>query len=157
MRIGHGFDIHRLIEHKKLKLAGVEIPFHQGFLAHSDGDVVLHAVTDAICGALAFGDIGQHFPDTDETIKNIDSALILKKIYQQALAQNYQISNLDVTILAEQPKLATYIPSMRQSLATILQTAIENISIKAKTMEKLGPIGEGQAIAAEVIVLLRKI
>ena len=154
MRIGQGWDIHRLVDGRPLRLCGITIPFERGLLGHSDGDAVLHAVTDALLGALAAGDIGQHFPDTDPRYGGIDSAVLLNHVVAVARTQGESVGNVDVTILAEQPKLAPHLGVMRARLAELLGIAAERVSLKAKTMEGLGSIGAGEAIAALAVVLL---
>lgn len=154
IRVGHGFDIHRLVPDRPLRLGGIAIPFDSGLLGHSDGDAVLHAVTDALLGALAAGDIGRHFPDTDPRFKNRDSADLVRAIMQRVHASGYTVSNLDVTIHAEQPKLASYINAMRARIAELLAVGIDRISAKAKTMEGLDAVGRGEAIAATAVVLI---
>ena len=153
-RVGQGWDIHRLVEGRRLVLAGIEIPFERGSLGHSDGDVVLHAVTDAILGALAAGDIGQHFPDTDPRLDGADSAVLLAEIVALAGTRGGRVGNVDVTILAERPKLAPFMASMRTRLAVLLQVDEACVGIKAKTMEGLGAIGAGDAIAALAVALV---
>ena len=156
MRIGYGYDVHRLSEGRKLILGGVEIPFAKGLLGHSDADVLVHAIIDAILGALARGDIGQLFPDTDEKYKNIDSRILLRKTAEMMFAADLQIGNLDETVCAEKPKLKDFIPEMRKNIAADLQTEIENISIKATTEEGLGISGNEKGISATAVVLLEK-
>ncbi len=148
MRVGQGWDIHRLVAGRPLRLGGVEVPSARGLLGHSDGDVVLHAVTDALLGAMAAGDIGQRFPDTDPRYRGIDSAALLAEVVRLASARGYRIGNVDVTILAEQPQLAPHVPAMQRRLAELLGVATEQVGIKAKTTEGLGAIGAGDAIAA---------
>lgn len=157
MRIGYGYDVHKLVENRKLTLGGVNIPFKKGLLGHSDADVLIHAVIDAILGALAKGDIGLLFPDTDENYKDIDSRLLLRKTYEIMQDSGYEIGNMDATICAQQPKLQSYIPQMRKNLASDLQTEIFNISIKATTEENLGITGNGKGISATSVVLIIKI
>ncbi len=154
MRIGYGYDVHRLIPDRKLILGGVEIPFHSGLLGHSDADVVIHAIIDAILGALARGDIGQHFPDTNPEYKNISSRILLSKISSLISESNMRIENVDTTICAQEPKLTLYIKEMRSNLAKDLQTDIDNISIKATTEEGLGISGSQKGISATAVVLL---
>lgn len=154
MRIGQGWDIHRLVDGRPLRLCGIDVPSERGLLGHSDGDVVLHAVTDALLGALAAGDIGQHFPDTDPRYRGIDSALLLAEVVKMAAARLYQVGNVDVTILAERPQLAAHVGAMRKRLATVLGVAAERVGIKAKTMEGLGAIGAGDAIGALAVAML---
>lgn len=153
-RIGHGYDCHRFAVGGKLILGGVWVPYEKGVIAHSDGDVVMHALCDALLGAAALGDIGQHFPDTAAEFRGIDSRLLLEKVIALTQQQNFVLKNIDVTILAERPKLFSYIPQMRENLATILTLPIAQISIKAKTNEKMGFIGRGEGIAAEAVVLI---
>ena len=148
VRVGQGWDIHRLVAGRALRLSGVDVPGDRGLLGHSDGDVVLHAVTDALLGALAAGDIGQRFPDSDPRYRGIDSALLLGEVVELVSARGYRIGNVDVTILAEQPKLAPHMPAMQRRLGELLGVEAEQVGIKAKTMEALGPIGAGEAIAA---------
>ncbi len=157
MRIGFGYDVHKLVENRKLILGGVNIPFEKGLLGHSDADVLIHAVIDAILGALAKGDIGVLFPDADEKYKDIDSRILLRKIYEIMQDSGYEIGNLDTTICAQQPKLQSYIHQMRENLASDMQTDISNISIKATTEEGIGFIGEGKGISATSVVLIIKI
>lgn len=156
-RIGNGFDAHRFKPGVPLVLGGVTVPFDKGLEAHSDGDVVIHALCDALLGALAKGDIGQHFPDSDQQFKGIDSRILLRKV--QALVQEagYALVNADITIIAQAPKLAAFVVSMRQHLAADLHTAIDNISIKATTTERLGFTGREEGIAAMASVLLQAV
>lgn len=155
IRIGHGFDIHRLKENgKPLVIGGVPIPFDKGIVAHSDGDVLLHALCDAFLGAAALGDIGQHFPDHDPRYESANSLKLLDHVLQLVIRKEFYIINLDATILLEKPKLAPYIDSMRQLLASATHIDLTQISIKAKTMETLGDIGKGLAVAAHAVVLL---
>ena len=154
LRIGNGFDAHRFKPDGKLILGGVEIPHHSGMEAHSDGDVVLHAVCDAILGALAKGDIGKHFPDTSDDFAGIDSRLLLRRVYDIMAKENYKIVNLDVTVIAQVPKLAPYIDEMRNNIAQDLQTTLANVSVKATTTEKMGFTGREEGIAVMSSVLL---
>lgn len=154
MRIGQGFDAHRFKPGGRLVLGGVEIPHDQGLEAHSDGDVLIHALCDAILGALALGDIGQHFPDSDDDFKGIDSRRLLRQVMTLIGERDYRIQNADLTLIAQQPKLAPYIQAMRELLATDLQTDIDNLSIKATTTEGMGFTGRGEGIAAMASVLL---
>lgn len=156
-RIGYGYDVHKLVEERKLILGGVDIPYEKGLLGHSDADVLLHALTDALLGAVALGDIGKHFPDTDEKYKGIDSMLLLKEAYKLVLEKGYKISNCDMTISAQKPKLLPYIEKMRENIATALDTDVANISVKATTTEKLGFEGRGEGISATCVVLVCKI
>ena len=157
MRIGYGYDVHKLEQNRKLILGGVDIPFEKGLLGHSDADVLIHAIIDAVLGALAKGDIGLLFPDSDDNYKNIDSRILLRKIYKIMLDSSYEIGNLDATICAQQPKLQSYINQMRKNVASDLHTDISNISIKATTEENLGITGKGKGITASSIVLLEEI
>ena len=154
MRIGSGFDVHRLVEGRKLILGGVDIPFEKGLDGHSDADVAVHALMDAILGALALGDIGQHFPPSDETYRGADSMKLLSAVVSLMKEKGYRIGNVDLTVIAEKPKMAPHIPMMRQNIAAALETEIENVSVKATTTEKLGFTGRGEGIAAEAVVLL---
>ena len=157
MRIGFGTDIHRLVVGRKLIIAGVNIPSQLGELAHSDGDVLYHALSDAILGALALGDIGIYFPDTIEATSDMDSSEIVRFVYDKMVERNYEIGNVDITITLEQPKLKDYRMKMRENIAELLHTDIENISIKAGTNEGLDDIGHGLAIKVDAIVLLKEI
>ena len=154
MRIGQGFDVHRFQPEGKLIVGGVEIPYHLGIAAHSDGDVLLHAVTDALLGALADGDIGRHFPDNDPQWQGADSAALLRQVHARVAAAGYRINNLDSTIIAQAPKMAPHIPGMRRVLAESLDVAESAVSVKATTTEQLGPFGRGEGIAAQAVVLL---
>lgn len=156
LRIGHGYDVHRLVKDRDLIIGGVNIPYHLGLLGHSDADVLLHAISDSILGALALGDIGKHFPDTDEEYKGANSLSLLRMVYELALQNGYEIVNVDATVLAEAPKLALFIPQMRLNIARALDTELTNISVKATTEEGLGFTGEKQGIAAHAVCLLRK-
>lgn len=155
-RIGQGFDLHRLEENRKLILGGIEIAHNKGLLGHSDADVLAHAITDALLGALALGDIGTHFPDNDPKYKGIDSLILLKKTYELVKSKGYSINNIDNTIQAQEPKMKPHIPKIQEKLALLLEIETSQISIKAKTMEGLGPIGEKQAIAVQSVILLKK-
>ncbi len=155
-RIGYASDIHRLVKDRKLVLGGVEIPYEFGLLGHSDADVVIHALGESILGALALGDLGTHFPDTDEKYKGIDSKILLKEIYKLMRNEGYSLGNADVSISLEKPKLKNYIPQMRKILAEILNVDVSAISIKAGTNEGVGPVGHGEACVATSVVLLRK-
>jgi 2-C-methyl-D-erythritol 2,4-cyclodiphosphate synthase len=155
MRIGHGYDVHRFGGDKTLILGGVHIPHAQGVIAHSDGDVVLHALTDALLGAAALGDIGQHFPDTDQEWRGKDSRFFVRAVVQLVQQHHWQVGNIDITIITEQPKLAPYITAMRQAVAEDLRKPITDINIKATTTEKLGYIGRGEGIAVHAVVLLQ--
>ena len=156
MRIGFASDIHQLVENRKLILAGVIIPFSKGEKAHSDGDVVYHALGESILGALALGDLGKFFPDNDEKYKDMDSSLIIKKIKQMMDERNYKVNNVDISITLEAPKLKDYILKMRENIANLLEINIDQVSVKAGTNEKLDEIGKGNAVKAESIILLIK-
>jgi 2-C-methyl-D-erythritol 2,4-cyclodiphosphate synthase len=154
LRIGEGWDIHALAEGRKLMLGGIEIPHAKGLLGHSDADVLLHALTDALLGAAALGDIGKHFPDTDAQYKGADSALLLAKVVADVRALGYRIGNVDSTIIAQAPKLAPYISAMRERIAAVLGVDVGQVNVKAKTAERLGPVGQCLAIEARAVVLL---
>ncbi|MCK4839613.1 MAG: 2-C-methyl-D-erythritol 2,4-cyclodiphosphate synthase [Desulfobulbaceae bacterium] len=156
LRVGQGFDAHRFKSGAKLVLGGVSIAYEQGLEAHSDGDVLIHALCDALLGALALGDIGQHFPDNSDDYKGIDSRILLRRVMELIQEKNYQIGNVDMTIIAQAPKMASHLPAMRENLATDMQTPIDNVSIKATTTEKMGFTGRGEGIAAQAVVLLQK-
>lgn len=156
IRIGEGWDIHALVEGRKLILGGVEIPHSKGLLGHSDADALLHAITDAILGAAALGDIGSHFPDTDAQFKGADSAVLLREVARLVRAKGFEIGNVDSTVIAQAPKLAPHISAMRQSIAQALSVSIDQVNVKAKTAEKMGPVGEGLAMEARAVVLLVK-
>jgi len=153
-RIGHGIDVHRFGEGDSVTLGGVNIAHSHGLIAHSDGDVALHALCDALLGALALGDIGKHFPDTDNSYKNADSRVLLRRVFALIQAQGYQLGNCDLTILAEKPKLAPHISLMQQRIAEDLATSKNNVSIKATTTEKLGFVGRQEGIEAHAVVFL---
>lgn len=153
-RIGHGFDVHAFTEGDHIVLAGIRIEHNQGLLAHSDGDVAIHAICDALLGSIAAGDIGSHFPDSDPQYKNIDSRLLLESVYQKVKQEAYRLSNLDITIVAQTPKLSSYIDSMCESLAGILKVQKNQINVKATTTEKLGYTGRKEGIAVHAVVLV---
>ncbi|BDT67400.1 2-C-methyl-D-erythritol 2,4-cyclodiphosphate synthase [Comamonadaceae bacterium OS-1] len=155
-RIGEGWDVHALVAGRKLILGGVEIPHTMGLLGHSDADALLHAITDALLGAAALGDIGTHFSDTDPQFKGADSMVLLVEALRRVAAQGYQIGNIDSTIIAQAPKMVPHIPAMRARIASGLGLELEQINIKAKTAEKMGPVGLGQSIEARAVVLLYK-
>lgn len=157
LKIGHGYDVHELVANRDLIIGGVKIPYEKGLLGHSDADVLLHAITDAIIGALGMGDIGHAFPDTDPETQGIASTKILADIYQVMVEKGYRIGNIDATILAEAPKMAPHLQEMKQIIAEILQTEIENINIKATTTEKLGFIGRREGMACEAVVLISQV
>ncbi|MGL6258504.1 2-C-methyl-D-erythritol 2,4-cyclodiphosphate synthase [Vibrio sp. WXL103] len=156
MRIGHGFDVHKFGGEGPVIIGGVAIPYEQGLIAHSDGDVALHALCDALLGAIAAGDIGRHFPDTDDKWKGANSRDLLKDVYQRVKAQGYQLGNADVTIMAQAPKMAPHIDDMCQAIAEDLETDVSNINVKATTTERLGFTGRKEGIATEAVVLLIK-
>lgn len=156
MRIGHGYDVHRLAEGRRLVLGGVEIPWVKGLLGHSDADVLLHALMDALLGAAALGDIGKLFPDKDDRYLNADSMLLLEEVVELIHAKGYTVGNADCTVLAQKPKLAPYIPLMRERIAKTLDVAIDRVSVKATTEEGLGFTGDGSGIAAHAVVLLEE-
>jgi len=156
IRIGHGYDVHRLVKNRRLILGGVDIDYELGLLGHSDADVLLHAICDAILGALGLGDIGQHFPDTDDTLAGIDSRKILGEVILKMTDTGYQLGNLDATIICQKPKLAPHIPTMITNIAKECQATPGQINIKATTTEKLGLTGRGEGIAAHAVVLLQR-
>ncbi|MDD0824585.1 2-C-methyl-D-erythritol 2,4-cyclodiphosphate synthase [Mannheimia sp. AT1] len=157
IRIGHGFDVHAFGEDRPLIIAGVEVPYHTGFIAHSDGDVALHALTDALLGAAALGDIGKLFPDTDMQYKNADSRGLLIEAYRQVQALGYKVGNVDVTIIAQVPRMRPHIDKMRQVIADDLKCDISLVNVKATTTEKLGFTGRSEGIACEAVALLLKV
>lgn len=157
MRIGHGYDVHKLVEGRKLIMGGVDIPFEKGLLGHSDADVLLHAIADAILGALALGDIGKHFPDTDPAFKGADSIKLLEHVVSLAIAKGYAIGNLDATIIAQRPKMAPHIQTMRANVAKACKVDIELINIKATTEEGLGFTGRAEGISAHAVVLMARL
>lgn len=155
-RVGTGYDVHKLVENRKLILCGVEVPYELGLLGHSDADVALHALSDALLGAAALGDIGKHFPDTDERFEGADSAVLLEHVVGLLQEKGWQINNVDVTIIAQRPKLAGYIPAMRARVAQVLAIDEDCVNVKATTTEKLGFTGRGEGIAAEAVASLVK-
>lgn len=155
MRIGHGFDVHRLIEGRPLLLGGVKIPYEKGLDGHSDADVLLHAISDALLGAAALGDIGRHFPDTDPSYKNADSGILLGQVLELLRQNHFDCENVDATIIAQKPKMAPYIEEIRQRIASILQVNMSQVNVKATTTEKLGFAGREEGIAAEAVVLIQ--
>ena len=157
MRIGHGYDVHKLVADRKLILGGVEIPYDKGLLGHSDADALIHAIMDAILGALALGDIGKHFPDTSDKFKDISSIYLLEKASAFMKEKGYTVSNIDATVIAQAPKLAPYIQEMRENIANALNCDVEDVNVKATTEEKLGFTGDGLGIAAHAVCLLKKI
>ncbi|ALM54523.1 2-C-methyl-D-erythritol 2,4-cyclodiphosphate synthase [Halomonas huangheensis] len=154
MRIGHGFDVHRFGEGDHLMIGGVRIPFDHAFIAHSDGDVLLHAISDALLGACALGDIGHHFPDTDPAWRGADSRDLLRQVMTSVAEQGYRVANLDATLMAQAPKMAPHLAAMREYIADDLRVPMEAINVKATTTERLGFTGRGEGIAAEAVVLL---
>jgi len=156
MRVGIGYDVHQLVEGRPCIIGGVTIPYERGLLGHSDADVLLHAISDAILGALGQGDIGKHFPDTDQAFKDADSLVLLQQVWQIARTMGYELGNIDAVIIAEKPKMAPYIPQMVEKLATALDTDKSNVNVKATTTEKLGFVGREEGIAAQAIVCLNK-
>ncbi len=157
MRIGHGYDVHRLVEGRSLILGGVRVPFEKGLDGHSDADVLTHAVMDALLGAAALGDIGKLFPDADDRYLGADSIALLREVDRRLTEAGYRLGNLDVTVIAQRPKLAPYINQMRQNLAAALRTELQNISVKATTEEHLGFTGSGEGIAAHAVCLLEPV
>ncbi|NCN70302.1 MAG: 2-C-methyl-D-erythritol 2,4-cyclodiphosphate synthase [Betaproteobacteria bacterium] len=153
-RIGEGWDIHALVSGRKLILGGVEVPYHLGLLGHSDADVLLHAITDALLGAAALGDIGTHFPDTDTRFKGADSSVLLAEAARRVREKGFEIGNVDSTIIAQAPKLMPHMSAIRAKLAQTLGVALEQVNVKAKTAEKMGPVGLGQAMEARAVALL---
>lgn len=154
MRIGQGYDVHKLVENRKLILGGVDIPFEKGLLGHSDADVLVHAIMDALLGACALGDIGKHFPDDDNSYKDADSINMLEKVIELVSNEGYKISNIDSTIVAQSPKLAPFIENMRRNISNACKIDISQVSVKATTEEKLGFTGEGLGISATAICLV---
>lgn len=155
MRVGQGYDIHALVEGRKLIIGGVEIPYKRGLAGHSDADVLLHAVCDALIGAAALGDIGTHFPDTDPRYKNIDSRRLLREVGKLVTQHGWRIINIDATLIAEAPKMAPHIPAMVKNIANDLGIEVKDVNVKAKTNEKLGYVGRGEGIAAEAIACIK--
>ena len=156
MRIGHGYDVHRLTEGRNLILGGVKIPYEKGLLGHSDADVLLHAVSDALLGAAGLGDIGRHFPDTDPAYKDADSLKLLAVVSEKIGAAGYRVENVDVTMIAQKPKLKDYIPQMQQNIATTLGVETSQVNVKATTEEHLGFTGNGEGMSAHAIALVTK-
>ncbi len=157
MRIGHGYDVHKLVCDRELILGGVKIPYERGLLGHSDADVLLHALSDAILGAAALGDIGRHFPDTDQKYKGISSMILLEEVIKLTKQAGYRVINADITVIAQAPKLASFIPQMIENIEKALQSGNGSINIKATTEEKLGFTGRGEGISAHAVVLLESI
>jgi 2-C-methyl-D-erythritol 2,4-cyclodiphosphate synthase len=154
MRIGQGFDVHALVEGRKLLIGGVDIPYHKGLLGHSDGDVLLHAICDALLGAAGLGDIGQHFPDTEGRYKGADSLELLREVSARTAALRFKVVNVDATIIAQEPRMAPHLPAMVQNIAGALGIGPSQVNVKAKTTERLGFTGRGEGIAAEAVALL---
>ena len=157
IRIGHGYDVHAFGDGDGIVLGGIQIPHSKALLAHSDGDVALHALSDAILGALGLGDIGHHFPDDDPALKGVDSRVLLRKVVEHMRANGYEVGNVDVTIIAQRPKLAPYIDAMRSNIASDLETDVSNCNVKATTTEKLGFAGREEGIAVHAVALLNEI
>ncbi|MEK7771316.1 MAG: 2-C-methyl-D-erythritol 2,4-cyclodiphosphate synthase [Pseudomonadota bacterium] len=157
MRIGQGFDVHQLVDGRPLIIGGVAIPYEKGLLGHSDADVLLHAICDALLGAAALGDIGKHFSDSDPRYKNIDSRVLLRSVYTLLENNRYKLINIDATIITQAPKMAPHIPAMAMNIAQDLKTHVSNINIKAKTAEHLGAIGRQEGIVAEVVCLIDRV
>ncbi|RFP82363.1 2-C-methyl-D-erythritol 2,4-cyclodiphosphate synthase [Hydrogenophaga sp. SNF1] len=157
IRIGEGWDIHRLVTGRPLVLGGITVPHTHGLLGHSDADALLHAITDALLGAAALGDIGRHFPDTDERFRGADSGALLAEAARRVRAEGYEIGNVDSTVVAQAPKLAPHIPAMVERIAALLDLAVDQVNVKAKTAEKMGPVGQGEAIEARAVALLLKV
>ena len=156
LRIGHGYDVHKLVPDRRLILGGVDIPHELGLLGHSDADVLIHAIMDAIVGALAMGDIGKHFPDTSDDYKDISSMLLLGKVRDMLTDRGYSVVNLDATLIIQRPKVASFIPQMRNNIAKTLGVSVDLVNIKATTEEKLGFTGSEQGAAAHAVILLEK-
>ena len=156
IRIGEGWDVHRLVTGRPLVLGGITVPHTHGLLGHSDADALLHAITDALLGAAALGDIGRHFPDTDERFKDADSGALLAEAARRVRAEGYEIGNIDSTVIAQAPKLAPHIPAMVERIAALLGLLPAQVNVKAKTAEKMGPVGQGEAIEARAVALLTR-
>ena len=157
MRIGHGYDVHRLVEGRELIIGGVKIEYHLGLLGHSDADVLLHAVSDSLLGAAALGDIGKHFPDTDPAYKGADSLKLLQVVGEKVKNAGYTVGNIDVTMIAQRPKLKDYIPTMRENIARVLNVAVAQVNVKATTEEHLGFTGDGSGMACHAVCLLENL
>lgn len=157
MRIGHGYDVHRLVEGRDLILGGVKIPYEKGLLGHSDADVLLHAVSDALLGAAGLGDIGRHFPDTDPKYKGADSLELLRQVYRKISEKGYRVGNIDVTMIAQRPKLKDYIPQMQANIAAAVEAEPDRVNVKATTEEKLGFTGTGDGMSCHAVCLLEEI
>ena len=157
MRIGHGYDVHKLVEGRELIVGGVHIPYEKGLLGHSDADVLLHAVSDALLGAATMGDIGGIFPDNDPEYLGADSLVLLRQVFQRLRDSGYSVINIDCTVIAQKPKMKPYIPEMRMNIAAALSTEVENISVKATTEEEMGFTGRGEGISAHCVCLIDKV
>lgn len=157
MRIGHGYDVHRLVEGRDLILGGVKIPYEKGLLGHSDADVLLHAVSDALLGAASLGDIGRHFPDTDPKYKGADSLELLRQVYRKISEKGYRVGNIDVTMIAQRPKLKDYIPQMQANIAAAVEAEPDRVNVKATTEEKLGFTGTGEGMSCHAVCLLEEV
>lgn len=156
MRIGMGYDVHKLVEGRNLILGGVHVPYEKGLLGHSDADVLLHAICDALLGAAALGDIGKHFPDTDPAFHNADSMKLLEEVVHLIEEQGYTVGNVDATVVAQKPKLASFIPKMKENISHVLGVRLDQVNVKATTEEKLGFTGEGLGISANAVCLLEE-
>ena len=154
LRVGQGFDVHALVPGRKLLIGGVEVPFDRGLLGHSDGDVLLHAICDALLGAAGLGDIGRHFPDTDDSFRGVDSLDLMREVAARVRAMGWAVVNVDATIIAQAPRMAVHIPAMVEQIAVALQVATSQVNIKAKTTERLGFPGRGEGIAAQAVALI---
>jgi len=154
IRIGHGYDVHRLVEDRKLILGGVDVPYERGLLGHSDADVLVHAIMDALLGAAGMGDIGKHFPDCDPAYAGADSMDLLRCVYERLAAKNWRVGNVDATIIAQRPKLANYLPEMQRRIAQQINVSVYQVNIKATTEERLGFTGAGEGIAAHAVALI---
>ena len=156
MRIGHGYDVHRLVEGRDLILGGVKIDYEKGLLGHSDADVLLHAVSDALLGAAGLGDIGRHFPDTDPQYKGADSLMLLREVYRKIAEKGYRVGNIDVTMIAQKPKLKDYIPQMQANIAAAVEVSPDRVNVMATTEEKLGFTGTGEGMSCHAVCLLEE-
>lgn len=157
MRIGHGFDVHQFANNRKLIIGGITIPYEKGLAGHSDADVLLHAISDALLGAIGEGDIGKHFPDTDDAFKDADSKELLRQVMRLVEQKGYVVGNIDSVIIAQKPKMAAYIPAMRETISSLLHIPADRINVKATTTEKLGFTGRGEGIASEAVCLLENV
>lgn len=157
MRIGHGYDVHRLAADRPLIIGGVKIPYEKGLLGHSDADVLLHAVSDALLGAAALGDIGKHFPDTDDSFLGADSMVLLKRVVELIRENGYAVGNIDSTIIAQKPKMAEFIPTMKENIATVCNISPDRVNVKATTEEQLGFTGSGEGISAHAVALITEV